>query len=77
MSKEGRLFFDFIFINRVRAFHHFTIKRLILSFSSFVFKSFLFIKKMDVNEFIQFVKSCIFVFMNIDNSENELVSYIF
>ena len=30
---------------------------------------------MNVNEFIQFVRSLILVFINIDNSENELISH--
>ena len=76
MLKEGRFFFDLIFINRIKASHHFIIKRLMLSSSPFVSKSFLFIKKMNVNEFIQFIKSFIFVFMNIDNFENKLTSHI-
>ena len=45
--------------------------------SFFVFESFLFVKEMDVNEFIQFVKSFTLTFMNIDNSENELTLYTF
>ena len=39
------------------------------------FKSFLFIKEIDVNELIQFVKSFISIFMNIDSFENELTSH--
>ena len=41
------------------------------SFSSF--ETFLFIKKINVNELIQFIKSFIFVFININNFENELI----
>ena len=41
------------------------------------FESFLFIKKMNVNELIQFVKLFIFAFININNFENELISHTF
>ena len=45
--------------------------------SSFVFELFLFIKEMNVNELIQFVKSFTLIFINIDNFENKLISHIF
>ena len=45
------------------------------SSSSFIFESFLFIKEMNVNELIQFVRLFIFVFINIDNFKNELISH--
>ena len=47
-----------------------------MSSSSF-FKSFLFIKKMNMNELIQFVKLFILIFINTNNFENELTLYIF
>ena len=61
----------------MKAFHHFIIKRLIFSSSSFAFKSFLFIKKINVNELIQFVRLFILALINIDNFENELTLYTF
>ena len=39
------------------------------------FKSFLFIKEMNVNELIQLIRLFISIFMNIDNFENELTSH--
>ena len=74
-QKKNGSFFDFIFINRVKAFHHFTIEKLMSSSSSF--KSFLFIKEMNVNELIQSIRLFISIFMNIDNFENELTSHTF
>ena len=52
--------------------HHFTIKKITSSF----FELFLFIKEMNINEFIQFAKSFILIFINIDNFENELTLHI-
>ena len=40
-------------------------------------ESFLFVKKMNVNELIQSIRLFISVFINIDNSKNELTSHIF
>ena len=56
----------------MRASHHFTIEKLTPSPSPF--ESFLFIKKMNVNELIQFARSFISIFIN-TSSENELISY--
>ena len=75
MLKKNDSFFDFIFINRLKFFHYFIIKKLTLSSSPF--KSFLFIKEINVNELIQFVKSFILIFINTNNSENELTSHTF
>ena len=72
-QKKDGFSFDLIFVNRVRTSHHFTIKKLM--FSPSPFESFLFIKEMNVNELIQSTRSFISVFINIDNSENELVSH--
>ena len=74
-QKKNDVFFDFVFINHIKAPQHstsyyFTIKKITPS----PFKSFLFIKKMNINELIQFAKSFISIFIN-DNSENELISY--
>ena len=55
--------------------YYFIIEKITSSFS--FFESFLFIKKMNVNELIQFVKLFIFVFININNFENELISHTF
>ena len=65
-------FIDLIFINRLKAFHHFTIKELTSSFSPF--KSFLFIKEININELIQFARLFISIFIN-NNFENELISH--
>ena len=59
----------------MRTFHYFIIEKLMSSFSSF--ELFLFIKEMNVNEFIQFVKSLILAFMNINNFENKLTLHTF
>ena len=66
---------NLIFVNHIKTFHHFTIERLISSPSSFAFESFLFIKKINVNEFIQFVKSLTLALINIDNFKNKLISH--
>ena len=74
-QEKGGPFFDFIFINRVKVSHHFTVGRLMSSPSSFASGSFLFMKEMNMDELIQFVRSFILVLMDIDNSENELISH--
>ena len=66
--KVFHYFIDFIFVNRLKVSHHFTIKR---SLS----KSFLFMKKMNVNELIQFARLFASIFININNSENKLISH--
>ena len=58
----------------MKTFHYFIIEK--LTFSSSSFELFLFIKKMNVNELIQFVKSFILIFININSFENELISHI-
>ena len=74
-QKKNDSSFDFILVNRIRALHHFTIKKLISSPSPY--KSFLFIKEINVNEFIQSIRSFNSILMNINNFENELTSYTF
>ena len=74
-QKKGDSFFDLIFVNRIKVFHHFITERLMSSPSPSASKSFLFIKKMNINELIQFARSFIFAFINIDNFENELTSH--
>ena len=51
--------------------HHFIIEKMTFSF----FESFLFIKEMNMNELIQFVKSFISILININNFKNELTSH--
>ena len=73
-QKKSDALSDLVFANHVKTFHHFTIKKLLSSSSPF--ESFLFIKEINVNELIQFAKSFTLAFMNINNSENELILHI-
>ena len=79
-QKKNDAFFDFVIVNRVKTLkhsisHHFIIKK-ITSSPSF-FESFLFIKDINVNEFIQFVKSLTLALININNFKNKLTLYTF